>query len=399
MRRRAREPLQHVLTLCGQRRAGLPSEAVSKHSLLEEQRALECDLRRRCVAFGRWRHHCGESWALTAKRLGLSGGTLRAWNQRWLERKLQPHPRGRPPEQLDRETRQAVFAVLHLMGPELGMPTLQELFPEASRAALKSYRERCRRALLRGQSRSVYALHWTSPGSVWAMDYSKCPMLVDGEYRHLFIVRDLASEKQLEALPSSRATGLVASTSLERLFAAHGAPLVIKCDNGSSLIGEDVRAVCDAHGVLLLISPPQTPRYNGAVEAGIGRLKTRAHYAAARHSRTARWSCDDIEEARRTGNAVVYQRDKLSASPDTVWAARVAPSSAERKLLRGEYWKRYERERELRGLAGVEDLPEMTIRSIDRAAISRALVALGYLEIRRRRIPQVFSRRKPLNIT
>ena len=36
--------------------------------------------------------------------------------------------------------------------------------------------------------------------------------------------------------------------------------------------------------VIVLYSPPYTPRYNGAVETGIGSLKTRAHLSASLRS-------------------------------------------------------------------------------------------------------------------
>lgn len=47
--------------------------------------------------------------------------------------------------------------------------------------------------------------------------------------------------------------------------------------------------------VTLLLSPPFFPSYNGAIEAGIGSLKTRAHLEAARHGHSCEWNCDDLE--------------------------------------------------------------------------------------------------------
>jgi hypothetical protein len=38
-----------------------------------------------------------------------------------------------------------------------------------------------------------HVLHWTVPGSVWAMDFAEPPAPVDGVYDYLFSVRDLAS--------------------------------------------------------------------------------------------------------------------------------------------------------------------------------------------------------------
>ncbi len=52
-----------------------------------------------------------------------------------------------------------------------------------------------------------------------------------------------------------------------------------------------------------LLSPPYFPRYNGAIEAGIGAFKTRAHLEAARHGHPLEWNCNDVESARLQANA------------------------------------------------------------------------------------------------
>lgn len=53
---------------------------------------------------------------------------------------------------------------------------------------------------------------------------------------------------------------------LEKAFAETGPPLVLKQDNGSPLNGEEVRQLCDRHGVVLLNSPPRYPGFNGKKE-------------------------------------------------------------------------------------------------------------------------------------
>src|SRR5262249_35670091 len=50
---------------------------------------------------------------------------------------------------------------------------------------------------------------------------------------------------------------------------------------------------CRANGVKILFSPPATPSYNGACEAGVGSIKTRTHHEAARRGRAQLWTCDD----------------------------------------------------------------------------------------------------------
>ena len=93
---------------------------------------------------------------------------------------------------------------------------------------------------------------------------------------------------------------------LKALVKWHGRPLVIKSDNGGALRGEKVMQWLECQEVRQLFSPRGTPRYNGACEAGIGSLKTRAVREAnapaesmlsagierARTDRPGEWTCD-----------------------------------------------------------------------------------------------------------
>ena len=62
---------------------------------------------------------------------------------------------------------------------------------------------------------------------------------------------------------------------LQWLLLEHGPPLVLKSHNGSSFIADEMRRSLDGWRVRPLFSPPYTPEYNGAIEAGNGALKTR----------------------------------------------------------------------------------------------------------------------------
>jgi hypothetical protein len=97
------------------------------------------------------------------------------------------------------------------------------------------------------------------------------------------------------------------------------APLVLKSDNGSHFTGEEMRGLLDRRGIVHLVSPPGTPRYNGAVEAGIGSLKTRSHLEAARQDRPGQWTCDDVEKARLQANDNGRPRGFEGDSPGQVW--------------------------------------------------------------------------------
>src|SRR5262249_10823078 len=161
--------------------------------------------------------------------------------RRWKTDHMKLEPRGRPVDQADREVRQDVLLIFTLMGPSVGLPTLQEIFPDVARSQLVELQRRYRFACMKNRRVSLHALNWTRPGAVWATDFSESPFRIDGAYDRLFAVTDLASRKKLEALPVTNEDATTARHSLEALFLQHGAPLVLKADNGSAFVSKDVR--------------------------------------------------------------------------------------------------------------------------------------------------------------
>jgi len=263
------------------------------------------------------------------------------------------------------------------------VPQLRRRFPDVARSELAELKaaERQRRR----QRRAVHArrLQWHHPGAVWAMDYAEPPTPIDGLYHALFSVRDLASGRQLAWLPVPAATAQHAAAALEAFFLQHGPPLVLKCDNGSPFIAEQTQELLAAWGVRILFSPPYTPRYNGACEAGIGGLKVRTHHLAAVHGRPGRWTTEDVEAARRLADEEQYPRRLHGRTAEEVWQARSPPTETERRRYRNAVDCRRQEIRNQRGIPLHEALDRARQASIDRRAVSRALVALGYLSFLR----------------
>lgn len=294
--------------------------------------------------------------------------------------------RGRPPEEPDRETRREIQAVLALMGPHTGMPTLQWIFPELSRGALLEYQQRYRYAYVRNKRYLLHQLLWTRPGTVWAGDISDPPAPIESLYQKLTNIRDLASSHQLAALPSPDEQSVSVRMVLRSLEKWVGLPLVLKIDNGSCFRAEELKAWCREHGVLLLYSPPRTPEYNGAIEAGTGSIHARAHWQAARHDRPGEWTCDDVEAARLQANETARPRGLSGPTPDEMWAQRVPITNAERTAFLASYARLEKLERMERGIPEGCRLQHYEQAAIDRVAISRALIEGGFLLVRRRRI-------------
>jgi transposase InsO family protein len=283
-------------------------------------------------------------------------------------------------------------------GPGVGLPTLQTMFPMLARAELADILSRYRRVWRRLHEQTIHVLHWSEVGRVWAIDFHGPRPPIDGLYPYLVAARDLASHQQVAWLPVRDVTAATVLPVLTSLFVVHGAPLALKSDNGSAFGDTRVQALCGQFGVRNLFSPPRMPRYNGAIEAGIGSLTTRTEQAAARRGYPDDWTYDDAVVARLEANATARPRGADGPCPDDLWSARTPITTAER----GAFAHTVARCR-----VGVETAlehpparknTEMEERAINRQGIARALVEHGYLHYKRRRIYPPIRKRKAAGI-
>ena len=178
------------------------------------------------------------------------------------------------------------------------------------------------------------------------------------------------------------------------LFAEHGAPLVLKTDNGSPFCADQTLEFLRQADVIPLFSPPRMPRYNGAIEAGIGSLKTRTHQHATHHGRAGHWTLDDLSAAQAQANAEARPLGPTGPNPDAMWTTRRHLTAEQRSLFRAAV------ERQRQQLQVQEGLPDNTAqaRAQDRPAIRRALEELGYLLYSRRLLPLPIRKQKVANI-
>ncbi len=181
------------------------------------------------------------------------------------------------------------------------------------------------------------------------------------------------------------------------MFTAHGAPLALKTDNGSAFIDHRTRSLLSVAGVTHLLSPPKTPRYNGAKEAGIASLKTRTLHIAAAHGRPGHWTCDDVEAARIEANLQSRPWGRNGLAPIDVWEKRAGIADDERRqFLAALAVARPIEERKMKeqdkpgsrpapaaASAAAESLNANEQAAVARRAIRRVLIELGYLCVRR----------------
>jgi transposase InsO family protein len=211
------------------------------------------------------------------------------------------------------------------------------------------------------------------------MDFTEPPLPIDNVYNYIFTVKDMGSGKLLLSLPVERESAEAVVPALRMLFTALGPPLVLKSDNGSAFKSGALRRLLEKWEVKPLYSPSYYPQYNGACEAGIGTLKTYAHYQAVRNDRPGEWSCDDVEAARMRANECSRPFGRHGPSPDTAWSGRKPITANERE----EFMKGVET---TRCAMKSDDDDEKNKDEILRDAIEIELLRSGYLSYRRRRI-------------
>jgi transposase InsO family protein len=286
--------------------------------------------------------------------------------------------------------RQEILAYVRLTGPGVGVPTLQEHFPGVARAELADllvrYRAVCR---VRGRQ-CPRVLHWQTPGRVWAADFTA--LAVGGAdglppcYPAVLAVRDLASGSMLAWEPVPDLSAEVAQAALARLFARHGAPLVLKTDNGSAFRAEPFQDFLGASGVLPLYSPPACPSYHGAIEAAIGSLKRRTEDEARAQGRAGSPLPADLAAAQTAAN-VSHPRRLNGRTPTSVWEGRTPIAPVERVVLALTVERQRYQARDELGIHQEEALDHWRTSAVDRLALERALVEHGHLLFTRRRLP------------
>ncbi len=359
-----------------------------------DARHAERDLRKRSVAFSRWAQQRGQSLTAAAGALEVSLRSLERWRLGWNTDRLAPRPRGRLCQCAAQDVRREVIDFLDGTGPATGLPALRHRYPQVARAELvellTGYRGHYRQTHARQQSE----LHWLRPGSVWAIDFSHPPHRIDGCFPAMFAVRDLASQQQLLWLPVADETADTTIDALHDLFAEYGAPLVLKCDNGSAFTARDMKQFLRDWSVVTLYSPPYAPWYNGSIERANRSLKEVTAHLAEVAGHHGRWTSADLHAARLQLNRLTRPWETNAGTPVEVWESRKPLTMDERDVL-------FDNLNAARRAVCLErevdpdaPLPHAAETEIIRLALQPVLESLSYLYITRRRITPAINRRK-----
>ena len=260
-----------------------------------------------------------------------------------------------------------------------GWPAWWRSFQRCRAASWPICLRRYRRVWRRRYRRSGYRLIWHVPGRVWAIDHSRATHCVDGVYRQIFAVRDVASHRQLAWEPV-RSTGAEEVRSiLWKLFAQHGPPLVIKNDNGSAFRCTETRGWMLTRDALQLFSPVGYPQYNGQLERSNAINKTYTHQHAVAEGHPQQWTGEDLNAARQLTNRISRPWGARGPTPEERWTMRAPISPEERDTFAAEVMRQRQEARRELGYAEGEVLDTDATDEVDRRAIGHALEAGGYL--------------------
>ena len=340
------------------------------------------EARCRVVRIARHATSCGVRQREVASWIGRSSRTLRRWGERFRRGRPLSKAIGRKALRSELKQRQELLASMREFGPELAVGRYQALHRAMPRREVRDLVRRYRTVCRKRQGRTICRLTWTQPGFVWAVDHSHVPATTTQRKAPAIACRDLASHFQLR-WEACREDAIATAERLSASMEEHGAPLVLKADNGPAFRSKRLKQLLDAYGVELLPSPPSWPQYNGSCEAANLSLKRRTR-AVAQQRGSGSWSNEDLELALQQTNHTARPWGVAGPPPIDVWRQRRLAQKSERAAFRELCARLRGQIARERALTPDQIENEFVARAVQRAAVSRALIEHGLLLVRRR---------------
>jgi transposase InsO family protein/transposase-like protein len=310
----------------------------------------------------------GLNAALASAVVGASPATVRRWRRQLISgwaRADTPGPR------LTDELRLQVAEVVRSLRGLIGAEALRHAVPGVSRRQAAAVKRETLTAMERERKADTEHVVVTVPGAVRGFDAMQVPT-EDGR-RYALVAADAAVPFRTSAVAVKRYDGRSVAEVLDRDFAEHGAPLVLRADRASCHTTPEVLGVLRRHGVLLLQGPPRHPGYYGQLERQNREHRAWLAMAGSLGAVDLDRLCDEMLLAL---NASWPRRTLTWRTSEEAWLARPTVE-VDRDVLREEVQDRAARIRRQAADRGA------TAIMAERLAIESALTSRGYL----RRLP------------
>lgn len=201
---------------------------------------------------------------LAAAIVGAGASTVRRWAKRNRAGTRLRYARGPARAPVAAEVAAQALDVLQQLGGQIGVRALSKAVPELSRSQASELKARALTERERERKREATRIEITVPGILRGFD--AMTVQTTGGPRWLLIAADACVSFRTTGRVVEHYDGASVALALEADIARHGAPLAIRFDRCKAHLTDDVLAVLDKHGVLVLQGPPYYPRFYGQTE-------------------------------------------------------------------------------------------------------------------------------------
>lgn len=312
----------------------------------EAERA--CALASRLESIG-----CGRE--LATRSVGVALATMRRWRAQGPPRRAS-RARART---CDAATRATVEGFVRASHGRFGCEALRRRVGSVSRRTVATIKAHTLRAMERERKADATRVSISAPGVVRGFDAMHLATLDGSAYA--LRAQDAAIPFTTSLVVAERYDSPTVARALERDFADHGAPYVMRLDRASVHRTDEIARVLRDHGVLALHGPPRYPCFYGQLERQHGDLRA---FAPAGTRRSLGEHASVLEHARVLLNGEWCRRNLNYNTAEQRWNDRVVPT-LDRSALRSEV---LEIERRIR-----EEKPDLSEDDSRRFAILAAL--------------------------
>ncbi len=302
---------------------------------------------------------------LAAAVVGASVATLRRWRRRI---KL-AQPRLRPERIIPEALRAPAEKLLRDLHGLIGAEALRHAVPGISRRQAAAVKRDTLAAMERERVALAQRVEVTVPGV--ARGFDAMHVTTAAGVRYPLIAGDAAVPYRTSVHVAERYDARAVREALERDFATHGAPLVLRLDRWRAHDAPEVAEWLRQAGVLVLHGPPHHPGYYGQLER-----QNREHRAWLEAGPTM--PPEDLDHACQVMIGALnceWPRSTLTwRTSAQAWASRPGIDE-DRDALRDEVQDRAARIRRQAGGCGA------TAAMAERLAIEAALINRGYLRL------------------